>query len=343
MQESLLSHIASRFISQYENVANASIAYLLNNYKTARNGFSELFGISNLPQHFAVELAAKDSGRPDVTGIDENGNSVLIIEGKFWANLTSNQPNNYFNVIDSNGFVIFLAPGKRVESLKKEINERLGNESILISRVRVESWSRVIDAILIKNQQEHDYKLESDARQLLDLCNRMDVEGLPPLEDSDLDPMHGKITYQLADILDQCRELLRLQGYTDFNRLKATAWKLGYGFYFRGYGLTCQLCFSSQRWYTRESQTPIWLKIRDENWKKSNTILTMLKNVDPDNIYDDEECTSYAIQLKTGLDREELVNHIVNKVNDILFNLKELVPEISQKEPSEEPPIDESE
>ncbi len=34
MEKSLLAHIAKNFISEYENVANSSIAYLLNEYKS---------------------------------------------------------------------------------------------------------------------------------------------------------------------------------------------------------------------------------------------------------------------------------------------------------------------
>ena len=37
MQNSLLAHIASNFISEYENVANSSNAYVLNEYKYKTN------------------------------------------------------------------------------------------------------------------------------------------------------------------------------------------------------------------------------------------------------------------------------------------------------------------
>ena len=40
MQKSLLTHIASKFISEYENVANSSVAYLLNEYSAGRSGIS---------------------------------------------------------------------------------------------------------------------------------------------------------------------------------------------------------------------------------------------------------------------------------------------------------------
>lgn len=74
MQESLLSHIASNFISEYENVANSSIEYLLNNYTAARNALREALDIDDVPSHYVTELSTKSNGRPDVTGLDKHGN-----------------------------------------------------------------------------------------------------------------------------------------------------------------------------------------------------------------------------------------------------------------------------
>ncbi len=83
MSQSLLSHIAGNFISEYENVANSSIAYLLNKYKSARNVLANILDIKVVPTHYATELATKSNGRPDVTGLDFNGNKVVIIEREF--------------------------------------------------------------------------------------------------------------------------------------------------------------------------------------------------------------------------------------------------------------------
>ena len=94
MQSSILAHIASNFISEYENVANSSVAYLLNQYPTARIALQTISLLDNVPQHFVTELATQSNGRPDITGLSEAGSKQVIIEGKFWANLTDNQPMN---------------------------------------------------------------------------------------------------------------------------------------------------------------------------------------------------------------------------------------------------------
>ena len=112
MQNSLLAHIASNFITEYENVANSSIAYLLNEYPAAQEALKCVLGVENVPTYYVTELSTDSNGRPDVTGLDDHGGKSVIIEGKFWANLTRNQTSNYLKEITDEGNKLFLAPYK---------------------------------------------------------------------------------------------------------------------------------------------------------------------------------------------------------------------------------------
>lgn len=56
MQKSLLTHIASNFISEYENVANSSIAYLLNEYSSACEVLKNILGFSEAPKYYQTNL-----------------------------------------------------------------------------------------------------------------------------------------------------------------------------------------------------------------------------------------------------------------------------------------------
>ena len=80
MKKSLLAHIASNFISEYENVANSSVAYLLNSYSATRKVLVSMVDIDALPEYYITELPTKENGRPDVTGLDKDGNKKIIIE-----------------------------------------------------------------------------------------------------------------------------------------------------------------------------------------------------------------------------------------------------------------------
>jgi len=319
MQESLLSHIASNFVSQYENVANSSVAYLLNKYPAARKVLQEMLHIKTIPTLYITELSTNDNGRPDITGVDNTGDKVVIIEGKFWANLTDNQPMNYLAELPVDGKLLFLVPNKRLGSLEIEIKKR---NVIDDERIVIRSWSSFLELVRIENNEHHDKQLVSDVMQLSELCKKMDEEGIPPLSMSDLDPMNARLAYQFANIIDECNARIRLWDHSDFTRLKTTSTKYGHGFYFRAYNLSCNLYFSSADWFKRKEHTPIWLSIQDSNWQKDERLYYALNS---SNAYNEREVTLYAIQLRAGMDKNEIVEYIVDEVNTVLLRIKDAV------------------
>ena len=315
MKESLLSHIASKFISEYENVANSSISYLLNKYPSAREALKKALNINDIPIYYTTELSTKDNGRPDITGRDMSGNKTVIIEGKFWANLTDNQPMNYLKELKNNGKLLFLVPSKRIESLKIDIKNRInGNDN----RIVIYSWNSFLSLVETENNKVNDNQLSSDLTQLKELCQKMDKEGMPPLSMSDLDPMRGRLFYQFTDLIDECNFIIRQWDKGDFKGLKTVGSKNGYGFYFKAFEFGCKLEFSSYDWFSKDSNTPIWLYIQDKNWRKSEKIYHFLNNFDSENSYNDKDYSAYGIVLKTGMDKSEIISYITGKVKEIL-------------------------
>lgn len=317
MQNSLLTHIASNFISEYENVANSSVCYLLNQYPAARTTLKNLLSIDKVPSHFETELATKQNGRPDITGLSRLGEKQVIIEGKFWANLTDNQPENYLKELSADGKILFLAPEQRLISLNVEIENRLNGTN---HKVIICAWLDFLNQIERENNKNHNHKLASDLSQIKGLCQKMDTEGMPPLSQADLSPMHGRISYQLAQLLDDCYFLLKQWGDTDFSRLQKANSKYGYGFYFKAFGFTCRLWFDNYQWFKLKSQTPFGLTI-NKNWKSSQRIRHLLKEFNAKNTNED----SISIQLQAGMDKEQIVNHIVQQTKSILVFINERI------------------
>jgi len=319
MEGSLLAHIAGNFISQYENVANSSVAYLLNRYPAPRVALKKILSLDKVPANYMTELSTRACGRPDITGLDANGKKVIIIEGKFWANLTDNQPDNYLEDLADGGLLLFLAPDRRITSLQNEIRKRLGRED---DRLVIFSWMTFLDLIESENSKEHNSDLASDLVQLRALCSKMDEEGMPPLSMTDLDPMNGRISYQLAELINICNSQIRSWDESDFSGLKSSGGQSGYGFYFRAFGFGCWLGFSSYDWFMRKSHTPIWLHIQSEQFKVVEKIYYNLNDFDPENAYYERDKALYAIVLQPGMDRNQVVDLIVGKVRSVLSSLQ---------------------
>jgi hypothetical protein len=67
-------------------------------------------------------------------------------------------------------------------------------------------------------------------------------------------------------------------------------------------------------------QTPFWLIIQ-KNWNPSPEINHLLKIFNLKNTYED----SIGIELKEGMDKEQAINHIVNKTKEVLEYLNEKI------------------
>ena len=329
MQNSLLAHIASNFISEYENVANSSISYLLNNYSSARTALKSVTLLDDVPHHFVAELSTQDNGRPDVAGFNEESDKpAIIIEGKFWANLTDNQPENYLKELSENGKILFLAPDKRLESLKIEIKKRRQGDT---DNIVICSWLHFLTQIERENNKDHNYQLASDLLQIKELCQKMDSEGMPPLSNSDLDSMNGKRLTYFADIIDECNAVLRQWEYTDFKGLKTVSTKYGHGFYFRAYNrFGCFFGLDCKRWHRGTNKTPFWLAIADYDLKKQSlTINNILKTTEREKAGEDQTdnwCkTRLALTLKPGMDKKQAIDQLIIQIKNVLENLNDKV------------------
>lgn len=254
---SLLSYIAGNFIKEYENVANSSISYLLNKYALVREVLQDILDVSYMPQHFVTELATKNNGRLDITWLNENGEKVIIIEWKFRANLTKNQPVNYLKELIDTGKILFLVPEKRKMSLEYEIYKRIKDDNMK-QKINIISWNNFLEKIEQRNKDnEH---LTSDIWQLKELCEKMDKEWMPPLSYNDLESNHWRVCYQFSDIIEQCKEVLKSDTHINFKWLQRTSTKYWYGFYFNIDTYNYFLMFSSYEWYQKNLLPPSGLK-----------------------------------------------------------------------------------
>ena len=126
---SLFGHLASRFAPHPENLATEALLYVLRS-PTARAALVRGLGRAGatLPRdlRFSSQVVAEDSSIPDLIGKDEDGQKRLIVEAKFWAGLTENQPGAYIAQLpgELDSVLLFVAPAARFTSLWPELLSR---------------------------------------------------------------------------------------------------------------------------------------------------------------------------------------------------------------------------
>ena len=118
--QSLLGQFYNRIKGSQEDIASESLAYILKKSIRARQTINQIVNLNTGLKFSDLSYKTQNVGdkleRPDISGINENGEEVLLIEAKFWASLTSNQPNEYLNRLTDNSILIFLVPSLRLRA-----------------------------------------------------------------------------------------------------------------------------------------------------------------------------------------------------------------------------------
>jgi len=295
--QTLLAHVVAQFASrQWENVATEALHFLLQRPGAdsavrdvlAPAGFQVPVGLTWRTQ--ASDLS--DTSRPDLVADDAQGRHVVIIEAKFWAGLTANQPNGYlgrqarqFSGGTSGAVLVFLAPQQRLDTLAAELQMRLGVPTemrgglpVLVrddQPVVLVSWAQVLNALEVSLASRNDHEAVRDLAQLRGLCDRADAEAVLPLDEADVDAERGRRYYQYCDLVDRVADRLVRSGTVDTKRLKATGAKGWYGRYLRASnGQVFLLYVSAYRW-ANSHPTPWWIRL----WRATEDLVVAVREL----------------------------------------------------------------
>jgi hypothetical protein len=151
--------------------------------------------------------AGDDQGNiPDLIGLDATGAERLLIENKFWAGLTGNQPAGYLDRLPAEGgaVLLFVVPSKRlpilwpelaVSALTREMRlpdpQQLPGD-LLFARLTsstalaTTSWAAVLDSLEAAARASGETSATADIAQLRSLCDAMDGEAFLPVRMEEL-------------------------------------------------------------------------------------------------------------------------------------------------------------
>src|ERR1035437_3517853 len=131
--KNLIAYIAESNQIAQENLATELLAELLRSPLSEHSFRSFLllrFGIA-LPDLYRVETqkgGIESRCIPDLWIRDAQGNAFVIIDSKFYAGFTHNQPNSYIDEVISGGLLLFVVPDKRSSAAFTELCTRCNAE-----------------------------------------------------------------------------------------------------------------------------------------------------------------------------------------------------------------------
>ena len=207
MSFTLLAHLSGGFAAGVENAATNALAYVLNTSANAREALDDVIrsgvqGVSPIAQ-VRPQVAVRRGVIPDLVGWDKDGVRRVMVEVKFKAGLTNNQPARYLKELsgrnaapdDGPAVLLFLVPDERVGRLWPELRKRAGKAKspLKLSEVDAErrcmrvddnsqrylmvvGWTGLLDSMATRVRDAGEAGIEADVRQLRGLVEHVGDE-----------------------------------------------------------------------------------------------------------------------------------------------------------------------
>ena len=341
---SILSFLADkqRFTNGTEDIATEVLGYILSKSAAARNALSATLrvGGANVGQLTSVntQVTGNEGARPDLVGCDEEGSERVLIEAKFWAGLTDNQPNTYLNRLPNDGkpaVLLFVAPEARLETLWPEVlrKQQVGRLGIDVEtadiksaildgserRMLLTSWRRLLCRMSSGARVDGDSAAERDILQLNALCEREDSEAFLPLRSEEFGPGFPRRMINLKKLIDDSTQRGRVANFVNTTNLGVQSQWYGYGGYMRigNSKFRKQVDRYAVAWFgvhyylwANHRETPLWLVFEDTGTISTDEVRQrtgmMVDNLD-----------SIPIYLPTGVEYDAVLDAVVERLREI--------------------------
>lgn len=348
-RKTLLGVLASKFVDQKENLATEALLHIVNTSRESKDAFLDFLRQTscNLKDNLTFksqEQSDKDDSIPDMVGTNSNGDKLAIVENKFWAGLTENQPNTYLDQLPENGLLLFVAPSLRLPTVWAEIKRRAivkGHEleqektisaDLIETRagkviLAVTSWRCLLNFLCTRMTTVGDLDTVSDIKQLMGLCDEQDSDAFIPLQSKDLSPCIAARNIDFSNIIVSAGDKLEELGLVEIKKFNLQA-SGGFGYYaksMRNGKNYLTLKFDSINWINT-FETPIWLQIQEIGegrwWKRiSNEQKDKLKkyeSMNPCLLFKQNDGIFIPIILPIGKEENVVIDSVIKQVNDVL-------------------------
>ncbi len=352
--KSVLSHIVQKqFSGEYENIATEALAYLVQSNDRARGGLLKMLrGIKpDLPNiNFQTQQAENDK-RPDMWGLD-GGRLCMLIENKFWAGFTENQPVEYIKLLTSHnkeGILLIVVPVAREDSAWREMLKRLTESAIeykaqkptadipmlvktaLGPLLALTSWTKLLRSIDDELADEHQAR--NDLNQLRALSETAENDAFIPISAAELtNQRFPAMILQLVDVITKVNGIGLTEELFSSDGVAAasTSERIGRYVKFPRAVNVCAWFGISLILWQRHGGTPLWLMFSyNSQHCRGEEVRSILETwAEKENLFTSTENNSFniAINVPTGEDFDYVVRNILEQLRKIADKLKELPP-----------------
>lgn len=345
----MFGYLVTRLAAHPENVATDALHYVLSSSPaTARALELHLRRAAELPVglHYDVQSTGEDGSIPDLAGVAEDGSTPLLVEAKFHAGLTANQPVSYLRRLpaDRPGLLLFVVPAMRLELLWTEVLSRakLTDPAAPAGEFRavtaadghvlaMTSWRSLLAVLAEAAVTAGDRAAVANLDQLRGLCDRMDSQAFHPLAPEELSGSVAVRLRQYTGLINKAVDRLiasgtATPGTTRFGRGGARAGVEWWGRFFGLSDVSCLLRMSAIRW-AEDRATPLWLQVGYNGSPPPAVVHAALAPLQAERsrVFRRRLFVDVAIDLLPGAEEDAVIDHIARQIERVTALLPGLV------------------
>jgi hypothetical protein len=363
--DTVFGHVALRFAVHPENLATEALSFILRTSPAASRAFTEFVRpiLQGDPGSllFETQQGGLEQSIPDMKCSDDKGIRV-IVENKFWAGLTENQPVTYIRELPDGvtALVLFVVPEARLQLVWSEVVKRCEDAKIPVGDVQklttmtaagiggghyiaATSWKVLLDALSAAAISAGEDGCQNDIAQLQGLCRKMDEEELLPLRGDELtDLSMARRFINFANLAIDIVNGAGSQGLCDRKGVKETNYLHASGAYIRIGKYTPWVGFDRLAWRSI-GVSPIWVIFpRNDQIAKIREKLARFRTTTPQRFFDIENGkAAVPIFLTTGVEKQRVIEDAIGQIRKLRDALG--VGEPSTDSPSLDPETSETE
>ncbi len=340
--QTLLAKLAPKFGPQTENLAVDALGHILSGSKAARLALSKMIEaggavVGEIAQ-VRTQAAGKEGERPDLAGFDRDGRERVLIEAKFWAGLTDNQPVAYLERLPANtpSALLFVAPAARLETLWNELRRTVaksqsgitlakGSEATALRsapaggkrHLLLTSWQAMLGRMATEAAAASESDTEKDIGQLRGLAAQQDDEAFLPLRREELGPEFPRRMLGLQRLINDATDCATDAGFANVQGLQVTPQAWGYGRYVSLAASTPWFGISFHYW-AGHKETPLWLWFRGRDLRaKTRRALELLRQRDPPELFESDDDLVVPVELQVGVEYEAVRDAVVARLKEV--------------------------
>ena len=342
--DTLLAHLAWKLSDRHEDIAVEALGYIFRS-SPARRVLEEMLRDGGADVGSIEEIRTQATGtegeRPDLAGLDLAGEERVLIEAKFGAGLTDNQPVAYLERLPTNtsAALLFVAPAARLDTLWDELCQLAGvNGQQPASETSEEfrsvqtasgrhlmltSWTHLLERL----DGVGDKHTATAVQQLRGLTKMKTEDAFPPfhpIHPDELDPKVPRLLLNLQRLVDDATDRARAAGYASTEGLRVTPKATGYGqyLYLADASVWFGVDYSCWEWDSYPN-TPLWLCFWEWSggmrrpFSETRDALEPLARKAPKECFEADGALYVPIALPVHAEYDEVLEAVVTRLQEV--------------------------